>query len=135
MSLPFPFENGVTGILHVLWTVTLQTPLVIRSGTNASYKNKSDEHEKGRNSNCEFSWKDKTTGGGESEKWSAVKDFNYDFIVGNDGNLEPRYSIPGSSIRGALRQWTIKTLIPDADKKLFSLLKLEKDVQIGRAHV
>ncbi|NTW88861.1 MAG: hypothetical protein HGB26_07010 [Desulfobulbaceae bacterium] len=58
MTLPFPFENGVTGILHISWTVTLETPLVIRSGTNAS-KKKSDEHEKGRKSNCPFSWIDK----------------------------------------------------------------------------
>lgn len=133
MTLPFPFENGVTAILHVSWTVTLQTPLVIRSGTNASYKNKSDEQEKGRKSNCEFSWIDKTNDGDKNNKWSAVKDFNYDFIVNNDGNLEPRYSIPGSAIRGALRQWTIKTLIPDVSKKLFSLPKLENDVAIDLA--
>ncbi|MEI6758515.1 MAG: RAMP superfamily CRISPR-associated protein [Chlorobium sp.] len=133
MSLPFPFENGVTGILHVLWTVTLQTPLVIRSGTNASYKNKSAEQEKGRKSNCEFSWIDETSDKENNTEWSTVKDFNFDFKVNNDGNLEARYSIPGSSIRGALRQWTIKNLIPDADKKLFSLPRLEKDVSIDLA--
>ena len=133
MTLPFPFENGVMGILHVSWTVTLQTPLVIRSGSNASYKNKSDSHQKGRKSNCEFSWTDITNDGDENNKWSVVKDFNYDFIVGNDGNLKAVYSIPGSAIRGALRQWTIKTLIPEACKKLFSLPKLEKDTTFDLA--
>lgn len=133
MTLPFPFENGVTGILHVFWTVTLQTPLVIRSGSNASYKNKSDLHQKGRKSNCEFSWTDMAGDEDNSKEWSTVKDFNYDFNVNDSGNLEARYSIPGSAIRGALRQWTIKALIPDGCKKLFSLPKLENDVAIDPA--
>ncbi|MEI7818431.1 MAG: RAMP superfamily CRISPR-associated protein [Desulfuromonadales bacterium] len=110
----------------------MQTPLVIRSGTNASNK-KSDEHEKGRKSNCQFSWIDKTTDANEGENWSEVKDFNYEFIVKDDGNLEARYSIPGSAIRGALRQWTIKTLIPDSSKKLFSIPKREKGETIDVA--
>ncbi|MFZ4526411.1 MAG: RAMP superfamily CRISPR-associated protein [Chlorobium sp.] len=132
MSLPFPFENGVTGILHVSWTVTLQTPLVIRSGTNAS-KEKSDKSEKGRNSNCQFSWIDKTNDENDGENWSEVKDFNYEFKVDGDGNLKAIYSIPGSTIRGALRQWTIKKLIPDFSKKLFSITKLENDKTIDLA--
>ena len=110
MTLPYPFSEGIHSALHSLWTLTLKTPMVIRHGSSASYKNNYDGYKKGRGQEKEFSWKEKETGQNENT-WTGVADFNFQFSIGSDGELTVDYSIPPSSIRGALRQWAIKQMV------------------------
>jgi CRISPR/Cas system CSM-associated protein Csm3 (group 7 of RAMP superfamily) len=128
MSIPFPFPQGVSSLLKCIWTLELKTPLVIRASTNASIHN--NEGKKGREKTNEFRWEEESS---KDSDWTAIRDFNYEFAVGEDNKLIARYSIPGSSIRGALRQWTIKALVKDDEMSLFTLPKLEKNDTIGRA--
>lgn len=133
MSIPIPFSKGVTSLLKCKWTLQLKTPLVIQASTNGSIHNKKNEHAKGRESQYYFRWEEPTNVQGKKDEWSAIRDFNYEFAAGEDNKLVARYSIPGSSIRGALRQWTIKALVKDDEMSLFTLPKLDKDDTIGRA--
>lgn len=128
MSIPIPFPQGVISLIKCTWTLELKTPLVIRASTNASIHN--NEGKKGREKTNDFRWEKESS---NNSDWTAIRDFNYEFAVGEDNKLVARYSIPGSSIRGALRQWTIKALVKDDELSLFTLPKLEKDDTIGRA--
>ncbi len=143
MSTPIPFPNGVTSLLKCTWTLELKTPLVIRASTNASIHNKKGdgESQKGRASQYDFRWEEPTSIQGKKNEWSAVRDFNYEFYaVENEDSstkekfpfaLKARYSIPGSSIRGALRQSLIHSLITDGEQQLlFSLPKLDQNQSI-----
>jgi CRISPR/Cas system CSM-associated protein Csm3 (group 7 of RAMP superfamily) len=133
MSIPVPFTHGVTSLLKCSWTVELKTPLVIRASTSAAIHNKNKEEQKGRRAEYNFRWEDLADDKDKNKEWSAVKDFNYDFFVAEDNTLKARYSIPGSSVRGALRQWTIQALVKEKEKGLFSLPKLGNEVVINKA--
>ncbi|NTV92580.1 MAG: hypothetical protein HGA72_04690 [Chlorobiaceae bacterium] len=137
MSIPFPFPQGVSSLLKCTWTLELKTPLVIRASTNASIHNKKNGKPKGRDKQYDFRWEEPANVQGQKDEWSAVRDFNYEFnAVKNDDSstkeefpfvLKARYSIPGSSIRGALRQSLIHSLIMDGEQQLlFSLPKLDQ---------
>ncbi len=134
--LPIPFPQGVTGLLKCTWTLELKTPLVIRASTNGSIHN--NESKKGREKINDFRWEEQSS---KETNWSAVRDFNYEFhAVENENSstkdefpfaLKARYSIPGSSIRGALRQSLIHSLITDGEQQLlFSLPKLDQNQSI-----
>jgi len=134
--LPIPFPQGVTGLLKCTWTLELKTPLVIRASTNGSIHN--NKSKKGREKINDFRWQEQCS---KETNWSAVRDFNYEFhAVENENSstkdefpfaLKARYSIPCSSIRGALRQSLIHSLITDGEQQLlFSLPKLDQNQSI-----
>ena len=134
MTLPYPFpvQQGIQSALHCHWTLTLKTPLVIRHGSSASYKHKKVEHvngrrveyEKGRGQEKEFSWEEKDNSQ-DKRTWTGVADFNFQFSISADGELKVNYSIPPSSIRGALRQWAIKQMVEREERSHFQSPKLE----------
>lgn len=121
MSIPIPFLQGVTSLLKCTWTLEVKTPLVIRASTNASIHN--NEGKKGREKTNDLRWEEQSS---QDSNWTAIRDFNYEFAVGDDNKLIARYNIPGSSIRGALRQSLIHSLIKDGEQLLFSLPKREQ---------
>lgn len=122
MSIPLPFPNGVAGALHGSWVLLLKTPLFIRHGAKAAYKQQSRDLKKGRGNKIEFSWNN----GGDAEEWSEIADFNYHFQVQEDQTLAVEYSIPASTIRGALRQWAIKSLIDFSERRAFNIPKKQE---------
>jgi len=130
-----PFEHGVLGVLHGHWELTLKSPLVIRHGSEsnakAAFRQKSKDYSKGRGIGMGFAWKETEDKLNDSNKeWSEVTDFHYNFFVNKDNHLDVAYSIPPSSIRGALRQWTIKCLVERKDRELFSIPKKEEDPSV-----
>ncbi|NTW70276.1 MAG: hypothetical protein HGB23_10615 [Chlorobiaceae bacterium] len=133
MNIYKPFEHGVSSLLKCSWTLELKTPLVIRASTSAAIHNKNKEEQKGRKAEYDFRWEDLAGDKDKNKEWSAVKDFNYDFFVAEDNTLNARYSIPGSSVRGALRQWTIQALVKEEEKGLFSLPKLGNEAVINKS--
>ena len=124
MTLPYPFREGIHSALYCCWTLTLKTPLVIRHGSSGSYKNNKEGYKKGRGQEKEFLWQEKEKGEGE-HTWTGVADFNFQFSIGSDGELRVDYSIPPSSIRGALRQWAIKQMVQGDQRYYFQSPKLE----------
>lgn len=126
MTLPYPFpdQQGIQSALHCHWTLTLKTPLVIRHGSSASYKNNPEGYKKGRGKEKSFLWEKKETRE-DDHTWTGVADFNYHFFVDTDGNFRVAYSIPASTIRGALRQWAIKSMLKRDERSHFQSPKLE----------
>lgn len=124
MTLPYPFREGIHSALHCRWTLTLKTPLLIRHGSCGSYKNNTEGYKKGRGQDQEFSWQKKNNEA-DNHTWAEVADFNFQFSLGTDGKLTVDYSIPPSSIRGALRQWAIKQMVKRDQRSCFQPPKLE----------
>lgn len=124
MTLPYPFREGIHSALQCCWTLTLQTPLVIRHGSFGSYKNNKIGYKKGRGQEKEFSWQEKKNGDDE-HTWTEVADFNFQFSSNDAGMMTVDYSIPPSSIRGALRQWAIKQMVERDQRNCFQQPKLE----------
>ena len=116
------FANGINAVLVTKWKLRLETPLCIKSIKNNSSSafNPTDGEKKTRNCNMSFGWNRSTTNNDEVK----VSDAHFGIHI-KDGRVIPCYSIPASSIRGALRSWTIKHLVK---KELWSLLyKLDED--------
>jgi len=133
MKFNRPFENGALGVLQGKWQLTLKTPLLIRQGSlpesKAALKQQPKNFQKGRGQEVGLLWKTapaklKEQSQFYEKEWSEITDFNYHFFVDDKNQLQVQYSIPASSVRGALRQWAIKNLITNRDE--WNLFRLEK---------
>ncbi len=123
MNIFKPFAHGVMGVLHGHWQLELQTPLLIRQGSASVFKQKPASHKKGRGQDAAWLWGSSQAG----DEWSQITDFNYQFLIDEKNLLQVEHSIPASSIRGALRNWTIKQLLLRERWRDFSLdNKVEK---------
>jgi hypothetical protein len=99
------FSQGVWGALKVDWTLHCETPLVIRNGLKICYS--AAEEKKIRNKDVQFHWRPKDAG---NKKESEVACLHYGYeIAGN--KVRRRHFVPASSVRGALRGWTIRHLV------------------------
>ena len=96
------YANGVEGVFVAQWRLACKTPLVVRNGLSIAYAENSPV--KGRGHNIAFKWKKKE--GSEHE----VSGLHFDYEV-NDGQVSTFHSVPASSVRGALRSWTIRHLV------------------------
>ena len=119
MNIFKPFANGVLGVLRGHWQLELKTPLLIRQGRMSDFKQKPQEHKKGRGQDAAWVWRDPL----KNDEWTQIADFNYHFLIDKADKLQVEHSIPASSIRGALRNWTIKQLLQRKRWRDFSLEK------------
>ncbi len=105
--------------LKTEWIFNLETPLVVRSGSKFGWKNAAAS--KTRNYEMQFKWGEQTL--------DEISDLYFSLKI-NGINVEPYYHIPSSSIRGTLREWTIKHLLPvdwwDIEKSLKQYAKIQK---------
>ncbi|NWF92967.1 MAG: hypothetical protein HXY46_08620 [Syntrophaceae bacterium] len=115
-----PYKEGVHSILCVLWNLKLVTPLYIRHSHQCFWQQNDPSLGKGRGKQVKFNWLTE-----EGDDWNQVGDFNYSFRV-TDGSLVAEYSVPASSIRGSLRQWSIKNLVQESIRDAFELPKKGK---------
>ncbi len=96
--------SKIKGVARIGWEMRTETPLCIKAGTTSVFQRKMD---------FDFFKQDK-----ENETDALISDFYYDAYIRED-RLDIRYRIPASSVRGALRNYTIRRLIPklyqDAD--------------------
>jgi CRISPR/Cas system CSM-associated protein Csm3 (group 7 of RAMP superfamily) len=115
-----PYEGGVHGVLCVVWNLKLVTPLCIRQSHQCFWQQNDPSLGKGRGKQVRFDWL-----GEKGEGWNQVGDFNYSFRV-RDGSLVVGYSVPASSIRGSLRQWSIKNLVEGSVRDAFELPKKDE---------
>ena len=112
------FRDGVNAVLVTKWKLRLETPLCIKSNSSSAFNN-ADGVPKTRNCNMSFGWNRLATG-----DEVQVSDAHFGIQI-KSGQVLPCYSIPASSIRGALRSWTIKHLVKE---KLWGLLhKLDEN--------
>ncbi|MBN1145608.1 MAG: hypothetical protein JXA78_00020 [Anaerolineales bacterium] len=100
------FLQGVHSILLVCWPLRCETPLAIRNGMSITY------HEpkvtKGRGLGLKFMWqasKDNTS--------HDVATLHYGYEI-EGSKVISHHFVPPSSVRGALRSWTVNHLVhPD----------------------
>ena len=127
-----PFEKGVQSILKIKWKLGTTSPLVIRQGMRAEFKsdkNRTDKGDskdtKGRKLEPVFNWLPERTKKQDDKNQAAknqVADFAFQFVVEGE-SLKPRYHIPASSIRGALRAAAIERWVEWQQRDLFMLRK------------
>ncbi|GIK38056.1 MAG: hypothetical protein BroJett011_18890 [Chloroflexota bacterium] len=94
------FSEGVHSVLLIRWNLRCETPLVIRNGLSVGYTE--PKTPKNRGLNLKFKWAEET---GEH----AVSILHYGYEV-NDSSISAYHFVPPSSVRGALRSWTLNHL-------------------------
>ena len=91
--------SDIKGIAQFSWELTTETALCIKSGTTSVLDKDKTIEFKRKNAN------------GNKKEESLVSDFSFDAVIENN-SVKPRFRIPASSIRGVLRNFTIRELIP-----------------------
>lgn len=99
------FSNGVHSVLIGHWKLSCETPLVIRNGLDICYS--SEEATKTRNKDIKFSWRGKDA---TNKKEYEVATLHYGYKIENSKVISYHF-VPPSSVRGALRSWTINHLV------------------------
>jgi len=96
------FRQGLSGILHARWTLECKTPLTVRNGLSVSYADRGPA--KSRGLNVKFKWQPKV----DPDYELAALAYGYE-VEGS--KVLSYHAIPASSLRGALRSWTINYLV------------------------
>lgn len=99
------YASGVYGVLKAHWKFRCETPLAIRNGLSISHIDGSQN--KNRGVGQRFMWRPPNDNDDSESKVAAL---HYGYKVVNN-NVEAYHFVPPSSVRGALRSWTINHLI------------------------
>jgi hypothetical protein len=96
------FAQGLHGLLRATWKLRLMTPLAIRNGLSIKYSE--PKASKSRGLRLRFKWQEPD----ETDYEVAALHFGYEVV---EGGLQAFHFVPPSSVRGALRSWTINHLV------------------------
>ncbi len=96
------FAQGLHGVLRATWKLRLVTPLAIRNGLSIKYSE--PKASKSRGLHVRFKWQEPD----ETDYEVAALHFGYEVV---EGTLRAFHFVPASSVRGALRSWTINHLV------------------------
>jgi CRISPR/Cas system CSM-associated protein Csm3 (group 7 of RAMP superfamily) len=96
------FADGVHSVLLAEWELLCKTPLVIRNGQQIAYSDTTPN--KTRLGRLNLSWQ--TT----LDEEHAVAALHYGYEI-RDGRVHSYHFVPASSVRGALRSWSIRHLV------------------------
>jgi len=114
------YAKGVHSILLVEWSLQCQTPLLIRNGKTLVYS-ENTERAKTRGRDLTLQWKKAAKDGQKNNDGiteAEVAGLAYGYVI-EDGQVVPYHFVPASSVRGALRSWTLRHLLhPDLRGKL-----------------
>ena len=98
--------SSINGIAEIVWNVITETSLCIKSGTTSEWQQASTPVKMRLvNASLNFFNKGRITTDG-----SMLADFHYETRIRNN-QLAVQYAIPSRSVRGALRNQTIKRLV------------------------
>lgn len=96
------FANGVHSVLLADWELVCETPLAIRNGQQIAYSDNTPT--KTRLGKLNLSWQMKP------DEEHAVAALYYGYEISN-GQVQSYHFVPPSSLRGALRSWSIRHLV------------------------
>lgn len=112
------YADGVHSVLLADWELACETPLVIRNGEQIAYSDTAPV--KTRLGKMSLSWQ--TT----HDEEHSVAALHYGYEI-RDGRVQSYHFVPASSIRGALRSWSIRHLVhPRLHGALTSPIKEDK---------
>ncbi|MDQ1261073.1 MAG: hypothetical protein QG575_254 [Euryarchaeota archaeon] len=96
------YANGVHSVLLADWELTCETPLVIRNGQQIAYSDNAPS--KTRLDKLSLSWET------QRDEENAVAALHYGYEI-RDERVHRYHFVPASSVRGALRSWSIRHLV------------------------
>ena len=102
--------STIDGVARIVWQVSTVTALCIKAGTVSAWEQASPSDgnaTKTRQIDAVFDFFKKEP---KENSESQLSDFYYDVHLA-DGEPKVRYKVPSTSVRGALRNYTIKRLI------------------------
>jgi hypothetical protein len=99
------FASGVYGVFIVDWRLCCETPLAVRNGVKIAYQ--VQDGMKSRGKDTRFYWREKSS---TNKKDNEVATLHYGYKIEGD-RIAMVHFIPPSSVRGALRSWTINHLV------------------------
>ncbi len=113
-----PDYSELTSLAVIKWTFKTETPLLIRSTHNASWRqspigNDGKPIGKARGSECQFRMIPRDKSDREDDKKFSQVTLPYMTLFLENNEVKPVYTIPASAIRGALRNWTIRHLVKE----------------------
>lgn len=97
------YADGVHSVLLAEWELVCNTPLVIRNGHQIAYADRAPTN-KTRYRDLRLKWRSKV--GPEFE----VAALHYGYEI-RDGKVYSYHFVPPSSVRGALRSWSIRHMV------------------------
>lgn len=97
------FSSGVHSVLRIRWKLRCETPLAIRNGLSIGYT-ESEQPAKSRGLNLRFQWEP------SEDSDHAVSVLHYGYEV-KDSRVLSYHFVPPSSVRGALRSWTVNHFV------------------------
>jgi hypothetical protein len=101
------YAGGVHSVLLAEWELLCKTPLVVRNGEQVSYSDSASSNSKTRYKELRMKWQRKMSPDHE------VAALHYGYVVG-EGKVSSYHFVAPSSIRGLLRAWSIRHLVPPA---------------------
>jgi len=103
--------STIKGIARIRWDIETATPLCIKAGTTSQWNqatlNYNNRPKKLRLCDSTFDFFQKDN---QNKDDASVSDFYHDSYI-KSNELKIRYNIPASSVRGALRNYTITRLM------------------------
>jgi len=105
------YANGVHSVLLADWELACKTPLVIRNGQQIAYSDKTPD--KTRLGKLSLSWEM------PADEEHSVAALHYSYEI-HDDRVHRHHFVPASSIRGALRSWSIRNLVHPSLYETFS---------------
>jgi len=103
------YGKGVQSILQVEWELVCKTPLAIRNGQSVVFE--ADRgNQKSRGRGLAMKWEIAPEKKKKSDDDVTLASLAYEYVVDGD-KLVPYHMIPASSVRGALRSWTMRHLL------------------------
>ena len=109
---PKIFAQGVYGVLQIDWLLRCETPLALRNGLTLAYTESKRGKERGQGLN--LLWREK-----RNNNEHEVSALHYGPKVQGD-QVRFIHFVPGSSVRGALRNWIARHLV---QKEMVAALK------------
>jgi len=97
------FTDGVHSVLLADWELACETPLVIRNGQQIAYSDKTPQ-DKTRLGKLSLSMQ------APVDEEHAVAALNYGYEI-RDGRVHSYHFVPPSSVRGAIRSWSIRHFV------------------------
>lgn len=115
------YSSGVYSVLKVYWKLRCETPLAIRNGITIGFEDGSQN--KSRGMGQRFMWR---ASNDKDKSESEVSALHYGYKVVDD-NVKAYHFVPPSSVRGALRSWTINHLVHSSYRTKIKLTEKKED--------
>lgn len=109
------FAKGLQSILEANWTLRLETPMCIKSGATTAFK-PTGLGNKTRLTQMGFDWHAPK---GDAANTVELMDLHSGVRVTEEG-VTAVYTIPETSLRGALRSWMLKRLVAKDNRRLLN---------------